>query len=976
MVTFSVQAQQWSSSGQLAAAASQGRQRSSSLSWRSSPELPRRGTMQCRKAQQKLSASAGVAQEVGDDRLSKNPCDFHPSIWGDFFLHHSSPAASSEQQVWTVQVEKLKEEVANMITTSVTSSLLEKLHLIDSLERICVDYLFQEEINSLLTQISTANINDCNDVHTVAMWFYLLRKHGYNVSQDVFAKFKDGEGNFVAKNPLDLLTLYNAAHYRVHGEKILDEAILFTKRCLNSMLPSLEGSLAREVKSALEIPLPRRVAIYEANYYISTYEKEGTVHPIILQLAKLNFNLMQIQYQEELEIATRWWNDLEIQSKLPFARDRIVECYLWMLGVYYEPSRSCSRGRVILTKVISIATIFDDTFDSYGTIHECELFTKCLQSWEQVADDLPDCMKHVLRKVFESYQTIEHELSQQEKYRMPYLRSFTADLVKNYNKEVKMREEGYVPKSVEEHLQISARTGACHLLACASLVGMDDMATKESFDWVSTMPKMVQALCTILRLVDDLETYEREQLTPHVASSIDSYRKQHNVSMEIARFKIEELKEEFWKDFNDEWLYPENGQPRKLLEAIFNLTRTMEFMYNQNDNFTYCHYLKDTIRSLLVEAFPVLRLERRRELHNGHLHLAAADTAVEQQRPACLCCVTETTLQSRIMEVAAAALPGHDVFAKFKYEEGYFAVNNPRDLLSLYNAAYLGTHGETILDEAISFTRRCLESTIPNLEGLLAHETKCALDIPLPRRVRIYEAKDYIFTYEREHATHEVILELAKLNSNIMQLHYQEELKIVSRWWKDLEVESRVSFARDRIVECYYWITIDLVRAFNAEVKWRDARYVPATVDEHLHISMRSGGRYLLSCALFVGMDHVATPESFIWVSRAPKIIQALCKILRLSDDLETYEREQVALHVASTINSYMKEHNVPIENGRGMVKELIEDTWKDFNQEWLTLGNVQPKQLLERPRSIVQVYIYTTFYMTNSTVDCKSSSL
>uniref|UniRef100_A0A0D9VFT8 Uncharacterized protein n=1 Tax=Leersia perrieri TaxID=77586 RepID=A0A0D9VFT8_9ORYZ len=583
VVTFSVQAQQWSSSGQLAAAASQGRQRSTSLSWRSSPELPRRGTMQCRQAQQKLSANAGVAQEVVDDRLSKNPCDFHPSIWGDFFLHHSSPAASSEQQAWTVQVDKLKEEVANMITTSVTSSLLEKLHLIDTFERICVDYLFQEEINSLLTQIITANIDDCNDVHTVAMWFYLLRKHGYNISQDVFTKFKDGEGNFVAKNPMDLLTLYNAAHYRVHGEKILNEAILFTKRCLNSMLPSLEGSLAREVKSALEIALPRRVAIYEANYYISTYEKEGTVHPIILQLAKLNFNLMQLQYQEELEIATRWWNDLQIQSRLPFARDRIVECYLWMLGVYYEPSPSCSRGRVILTKVISIVTIIDDTFDSYGTIDECELFTKCLQS----------------------YQTIEHELSQQEKYRMPYLRSFTTDLVKNFNKEVKMREEGYVPKSVEEHLQISARTGACHLLSCASLVGMDDMATKESFDWVSTMPKMVRALCTILRLVDDLKTYEREQLTPHVASTIDSYRKQHNVSMEIARFKIEEQKEEFWKDFNDGWLCPENGQPRKLLEAIFNLTRTMEFMYNQNDNFTYCHHLKDTIRSLLVEAFPV-----------------------------------------------------------------------------------------------------------------------------------------------------------------------------------------------------------------------------------------------------------------------------------------------------------------------------------------------------------------------------------
>jgi hypothetical protein len=84
----------------------------------------------------------------------------------------------------------------------------------------------------------------------------------------------------------------------------------------------------------------------------------------------------------------------------------------------------------------------------------------------------------------------------------------TVDLVKNYNKEVKMREDGYVPKSVEEHLHVSARTGACHLLACTSLVGMDDVATKDSFNWVSTIPKIVEKLCIILRLLDDIMTYE------------------------------------------------------------------------------------------------------------------------------------------------------------------------------------------------------------------------------------------------------------------------------------------------------------------------------------------------------------------------------------------------------------------------------------------------------------------------------------
>jgi hypothetical protein len=95
-------------------------------------------------------------------------------------------------------------------------------------------------------------------------------------------------------------------------------------------------------------------------------------------------------------------------------------------------------------------------------------------------------------------------------------------------------------------------------------------------------------------------------MTPHVASTIDSYMIQHNVSLQTAREKIRELKEESWKVFNAQWLEPDNDQPRKLLKVIFNLTRTMEFMYNKDDNFTNCHNLKDTIRSLFVETIDIV----------------------------------------------------------------------------------------------------------------------------------------------------------------------------------------------------------------------------------------------------------------------------------------------------------------------------------------------------------------------------------
>ncbi|KAG0533102.1 hypothetical protein BDA96_04G163500 [Sorghum bicolor] len=218
-----------------------------------------------------------------------------------------------------------------------------------------------------------------------------------------------------------------------------------------------------------------------------------------------------------------------------------------------------------------------------------------------VANGLPENMKFIFGKIMDTYQSIEDELSPEEKYRMPYLKNFIIDLVRAYNKEVKWREEGYVPATVEEHLQVSARSGACHLLSCASFVGMTDIATKEAFDWVSNVPKLVKTLCIILRLSDDLKSYEREKMTCHVASTIESCMKEHKVPIHVAREIIQDMIEETWKDFNKEWFNTNNHVPKELLERIFNLTRTMEFMYKQDDAYTNSHVIKDTISKLFVE---------------------------------------------------------------------------------------------------------------------------------------------------------------------------------------------------------------------------------------------------------------------------------------------------------------------------------------------------------------------------------------
>jgi beta-farnesene synthase len=118
---------------------------------------------------------------------------------------------------------------------------------------------------------------------------------------DVFKCFQDKEGNFVAKDTKSLLSLYNAAYLRIPGEQVLDDAIIFTRGQLESVLDSLETTLADEVSLALQTPLFRRVRILETRNYIPIYEKEVARNQFILEFAKLNFNLLQLLYCLELK---------------------------------------------------------------------------------------------------------------------------------------------------------------------------------------------------------------------------------------------------------------------------------------------------------------------------------------------------------------------------------------------------------------------------------------------------------------------------------------------------------------------------------------------------------------------------------------------------------------------------------------------------------------------------------------------------
>ncbi|KAB2059402.1 hypothetical protein ES319_A11G300600v1 [Gossypium barbadense] len=527
--------------------------------------------------------------------------NFHPNVWGDIFLSSPSKMDAATQK----QHEELKEQVRRMIKLAMDDGLLHKLHLIDAIKRLGLSYHFEREIEEALHNIYEHDYKDDKTLGAISLRFRLLRENGFSVQCDMFNKFKDNEGNFKKSLTSDmegLLELYEAAHLRVHGEDILEEALAFTTTHLGLAKASgtIEYPLSALVSHALYRPMRKSLPRLEARRFISNYGDDASHDKILLKFAELDFNLLQISHKEELSKITRWWKDLDFATKLSFARNRMVECYFWILGVYFEPQYSFARQ--ILTKVIALTSIMDDMNDAYGTFEELQLLTNAIQRWDaNCIDELPEFMKLFYKPLLEFYEEVEEVMRKEGKsYRVQYARDMFKQLSGYYFVEAKWLHEKYVP-SMEEYMSHAIITSAYSMLFVTSLVGMEDFVTPKIFKWASKNPKIIAASSIVCRLMDDIASHKQERR--HCASAVECYMRQHGVSEEEAYNELMKQVENAWKDINHELIFSETSKllPMSVLTRILNLTRVTDFLYKNEDGYTHVgKFTKDAITSLLI----------------------------------------------------------------------------------------------------------------------------------------------------------------------------------------------------------------------------------------------------------------------------------------------------------------------------------------------------------------------------------------
>ncbi|RXH83053.1 hypothetical protein DVH24_003551 [Malus domestica] len=525
-------------------------------------------------------------------------------------------------------VQELKEKVKRMVMAPSMPS--EKLNIINNVSPAVSKMRLRKFCSKFTRAIMKVMAEK-------TLRFRLVRQQGFKVScgqfslcgHDMFNKFKDVHGKFkesLATDAVRLLSLFEAAHVRVHGEDLLDEALTFTTAHLESSIEAhrLSSLLSKQVTHALYQPFRKGFTRLEARSYLSIYEERGhSVNQTLLTFAKLDFNLLQQVHQKELSEITRWWKDLDFVNKLPFIRNRVVECYFWALGVFFEPEHYFARR--IFYKAIAMITTIDDIYDAYGIYAELELFTKAVERWDiSVMDQLSEYMKVCYQAMLDEHIEIEEKLTKEGKlYGIHYateaitygkdcvLISQMKVLVRAYFEKAKWLHQNYTPK-MDEYMSV-ALTTSYFLLSVVSFAGMADIVIKDSLDWIFNDSKSFHALLLLGRLMDDMKSHKVRTYT-NIYKRIYTKRTYcigcgmlHDLTWCHRRrnnTRIHQTGDDAWKDINEEWLIP--TIPRPLLLRILNLARANVVIYKYEDGFTHAELvLKDSIVPLFVDPVPI-----------------------------------------------------------------------------------------------------------------------------------------------------------------------------------------------------------------------------------------------------------------------------------------------------------------------------------------------------------------------------------
>ncbi|QCD88946.1 isoprene synthase [Vigna unguiculata] len=508
------------------------------------------------------------------------------------------------------------------------TNILKQLELVDWIQKLGLANHFQKEINGFLESIlayvktSNVNLNTQQDLHVSALCFRLLRNHGYAVLPDTLGKFLDKNGKVKRRmsadggDVKDVVELLEASHLGLEGEKILDKAKTWA---INSLKDSFSlSSINKDQLSdtvddermvhSLELPSHWRVQWFEVKWHVKQYSKEKNMNPVLLELSKLNFNMIQATLQLELKELSRWWENLGIKEELSFARNRLVESFMCAAGVASEPKYRSIRKW--LTKVIVFVLVIDDVYDIHASFQELKPFTMAFERWEDTDTDteleeLPTYMKTCVHALKDVTNEIAYEIGGEDNFHLVlhYLKKAWIEFFKALYEEAKWYNEGYIP-SLQEYLSNAWISSSGPVILLHSYLGTVYQVNDSMEHFLHTYEDLVYNVSLVIRLCNDLGTMVAERERGDAASSIVCYMNEKGVSEEKARKHIGDKIFEAWKKINKCFAYSSSSCSwmEPFVTQAINAARVGHTLYQNGDGFGIQDQdIKKHILSLVVE---------------------------------------------------------------------------------------------------------------------------------------------------------------------------------------------------------------------------------------------------------------------------------------------------------------------------------------------------------------------------------------
>ncbi|XP_042445180.1 (3S,6E)-nerolidol synthase 1-like [Zingiber officinale] len=484
-----------------------------------------------------------------------------------------------------------------------TRGAKETLLFIDSLQKLAIDYHFEEEIqaemHSLYDQRLPISNGEASSIAEVALLFRLLRQARYPVSTDVLRRFHDGRGEFMAslsKEMDGLMNLFEASNLNTGGELILYRANEFSSHHLRSYMASLGPEFTVAIEQVLEAPSHMTLKRFKARQYLDRDNFYHNLH--VRELGKMDFTMLQSLHQKELKEVTSWWQMSELSQELGFARNQSLKWYAWTMTSL--PNPKFSSYRIVLSKIIAFVYLLDDIFDLEGSIDDLHLFVQAIQRWDQSSmDSLPNymraCFKALNRTINEIAEIVlkEHGWNPIEHLKKLWIQLSNAFLV-----EAKWLSKDQVP-SMDDYMKISTITCGvpAALMHMYFLLGH-----RAKDDLYKDLPSLISCPARILRLWDDLGSAKDEKQNGRDGSLLACMMKENpHWSLEVAKEKVMQMIDEAWEELNKQCFSSSASTfSQDFVRACLNSARMVRVMYNYNEEHNL-PMLKEYINLLLFK---------------------------------------------------------------------------------------------------------------------------------------------------------------------------------------------------------------------------------------------------------------------------------------------------------------------------------------------------------------------------------------